>query len=201
MVQSGRILLAALAIWAGAFAVSSSAFAQAAAPAAPAAAELNESGEQLAPVEYRLGPADRVRVMVYAEPQLSGEFYISNNGKASLPLIGDIQAAGLTVHAFQDEIQDALKDGYLKDPSVSVEVLTYRPYYILGEVDKPGQYPYTADLTVINAVATAGGFTYRANKSRVYIKHINDQKERGYPLTSTAPVSPGDTIRIGERLF
>ena len=173
-----------------------------AAPAAsPTSEEVTAGPKDPQLVEYRLGSSDKVRVIVYGEESLSGEFFISGNGKASLPLIGDIQAAGLTVRAFQQEVQAALKDGYLKDPRVSVEVLTYRPYYIMGEVDKPGQYPYTSDLTVMNAVATAGGFTYRANKSRVYVKHIGDEKERVYPLTSTAPVSPGDTIRIGERLF
>ena len=206
MVQSGRLFLAVLAMVGLSLALVAwtPSRAQSPAPNATAASgpdAQDGDAEKLGPVEYHLGSSDRVRVIVYAEPSLSGEFYVSGNGKESLPLIGEIQAAGLTVKAFQDEIQNALKDGYLKDPRVSVEVLTYRPFYIMGEVDKPGQYPFTSDLTVMNAVATAGGFTYRANKGRVYIKHMGDQKERGYPLTSTAPVSPGDTIRIGERLF
>ena len=112
-----------------------------------------------------------------------------------------MQAAGLTIRAFQDEVQAAFRDGYLKDPKVSAEVLDYRPFYILGEISKPGEYPYTNGLTVLNAVATAGGFTYRANKGRVYIKRNNDAQEHNLPLTSTTAVAPGDTIRIGERLF
>lgn len=202
MVRSGLFLSALVAI------LTVGMMAAAAVPSQAEPGRIAEAGaapssdvEQLPAVEYRLGPADKVRVIVYAEQSLSGEFDVSGNGKVSLPLIGDVQAAGLTVKAFQQEIQNALKEGYLKDPRVSVEVLNYRPYYIMGEIDKPGQYPYVNDLTVINAIATAGGFTYRANKGRVYIKHIGDPKEHGYPLTSTAPVSPGDTIRIGERLF
>ena len=166
------------------------------AAAAPVAAP-----DQPPAVEYRLGSQDKVRVIVYGEENLSGEFFIGGNGKASLPLIGEVQAAGLTVRAFQDEVQNSLKDGYLKDPKVSVEVLTFRPFFIMGEVSKPGQYPYTSDLTVQNAVATAGGFTYRANKGKVYIKRLGDGEEHSYPLTSTTPVAPGDTIRIGERIF
>lgn len=152
-------------------------------------------------LEYRLGAADKVRVIVYGEEDLSGEFFVSGAGKVSLPLIGEVQAAGLSVRAFQDEVQNALKDGYLKDPKVSVEVLTFRPYYIMGEVMKPGQYPYTDELTVQNAVATAGGFTYRANKGKVFIKRLGQNEEHSYPLTSSTTVAPGDTIRIGERLF
>ncbi len=89
-----------------------------------------------------------------------------------MPLVGEVQAAGLTVRQFQSEVQTALKQGYLKDPSVSAEVLNFRPYYILGEIGSPGKYPFTDGLTVINAVAAAGGFTYRAKKDKVFIKHI-----------------------------
>ena len=93
------------------------------------------------------------------------------------------------------------KEGYVKDPRVSVEVMTYRPFYILGEVQKPGEYPYSNGLTVLNAVATAGGFTYRANTKKVFIKRAESSTEEKYPLNSQTPVAPGDTIRIGERLF
>jgi len=150
---------------------------------------------------YKLGPADKVRVIVYGEESLSGEFVVSGAGKVSLPLIGEVLAAGLTLRQFQDEVQNALRAGYLKDPRVSAEVLNFRPYYILGEVASPGKYAYTDGLTVINAVAAAGGFTYRAKTSRVFIKRSSDQKEREYQLTGTTPVMPGDTIRVPERLF
>ena len=151
--------------------------------------------------DYVLGSGDHLRVIVYGEDNLSGEFFIGGNGKVSLPLLGDVQAAGLTTQAFQDEIQQYLSDGYLKDPKVSAEVLNYRPFFILGEVSRPGQYPFTNGLTVLNAVATAGGFTYRANRGKVYIRHSTDDAEHAFPLLSTTLVAPGDTIRLGERLF
>lgn len=153
------------------------------------------------PADYVLGSADKVRVTVYGEPSLSGEFFISGSGVMSLPLIGEIKAGGMTLGQFQGAVQKALSDGYLKDPRVSAEVLTFRPFYILGEVEKPGTYPYTAGLTVLNAVATAGGFTYRADKKSVWIKHNGETTEQKSELTPSIVVAPGDTIRLGERFF
>ena len=109
-------------------------------------------------------------------------------------------AAGLTLAEFSAQLQTAL-GAYIRNPNVSAEVVNYRPFFILGEVQRPGTYPYSASLTVLNAVATAGGFTYRANQNRVFIRHANENVERSYPLTVATPVLPGDTVRIGERLF
>ena len=150
---------------------------------------------------YRLGPGDKVRVTTFGETSLSGEFFVGASGKISVPLVGELPAVGLTGREFQTSFEEALKDGYLKEPKVSVEVLSYRPFYILGEVTKPGTYPYTSDLSVLNAVATAGGFTYRANKKRVFIKRQDSDKEESFDLEPTTEVAPGDTIRIEERLF
>ncbi|MDB5447712.1 MAG: periplasmic protein involved in polysaccharide export [Phenylobacterium sp.] len=151
--------------------------------------------------DYRLGSSDKIRVITFGEEALTGEFFIGGSGKVSMPLIGEVQAAGMTIPEFQQEVETALKNGYLKEPHVSVEVLTYRPFYILGEVQKPGEYPYSNGLTVLNAVATANGFTYRANTKRVYIKRVDTGAEQEFPLTSSTPVAPGDTIRIAERFF
>lgn len=151
--------------------------------------------------EYRLGSGDKIRVITFGESALTGEFFVGGSGKVSLPLVGEIDAAGLSLREFQTRVETALSQGYLKDPRVSVEVLNYRPFYILGEVSSPGTYPYTNALTVVNAVATAGGFTYRANKKKVFIKRAAENRERAYRLTDTTAVSPGDTIRIAERLF
>lgn len=151
--------------------------------------------------EYHLGSGDKVRVTTFGEQALTGEFQVGGSGKISLPLVGEVEAAGLTAREFQDRVETALKNGYLRDPHVSVEVLNYRPFYILGEVKNPGTYPYTNGLTVKNAVATAGGFTYRANEHKVFIKRANAEKEQSYSLTDTTAVAPGDTIRIVERLF
>ena len=151
--------------------------------------------------DYRLGAGDKVRVTVFGEPSLTGEFQVSSAGKLSLPLVGDLQASDLTVAEFQRSVEVSLRNGYLLDPRVSAEVLTYRPFFILGEVGSPGTYPYAAGLTVLNAVATAGGFTYRANTGRVFIRRAGGSAEESFALTSRTRVAPGDTIRIGERLF
>lgn len=151
--------------------------------------------------EYHLGAGDKVRIIVFGEDSLTGEFFVSSGGKIAFPLIGDIDARGLTIPELQKAVAAKLADGYLKQPQVSAEVLNYRPFYILGEVMKPGEYPYTSGLTVLNAVATAEGFTYRADTRKVYIKRAAGLGESEQPLTTATPVEPGDTIRIGERFF
>jgi protein involved in polysaccharide export with SLBB domain len=168
---------------------------QAAATAGP------EVAAKAAPAFYRLGSGDKIRVIVYGEHDLTGEYFVSDAGAVSLPLIGVVTAAGRTLDQFKADVEDAYRKGYLKDPNVTVEVLNYRPFYILGEVNKPGEYPYTSALTVLRAVATAEGFTYRANTRTVFIKHASEQVEHKERLTSDAPVEPGDTIRITERFF
>lgn len=156
---------------------------------------------QTADFEYHLGAGDKIRIIVFGEDSLTGEFFVSSAGTVSFPLIGDISAAGLTIPQLQKVVETKLADGYLKQPRVSAEVLNYRPFYILGEVMKPGEYPYTSGLTVLNAVATAEGFTYRADTRKVFIKRATSLGEHVFPLTTATPVEPGDTIRIGERLF
>jgi polysaccharide export outer membrane protein len=154
----------------------------------------------LTTADYRLGPADQLRITVFNEPGLTGQFVIGSQGTIAYPLVGDVRAAGLTVPEFTTALRTAL-DQYVRSPSVSVEVANYRPFFILGEVTRPGTYPYSVDLTVLNAVATAGGFTYRANQSRVFIRRAGESQEHVYDLTVATPVMPGDTVRIGERLF
>lgn len=150
--------------------------------------------------EYRLGPGDQLRITVFNEAELTGQYIVGSQGTISYPLVGEVHAAGLTLAEFSAQLQTALA-AYIRAPNVSVEVANYRPFFILGEVQRPGTYPYSASLTVLNAVATAGGFTYRANQNRVFIRHANEQEERAYPLTIATPVLPGDTVRIAERLF
>lgn len=153
------------------------------------------------PSDYVLGSGDKLRLIVFGEDTLGGEFVVSGTGKVSLPLIGDVQAAGKTVRDFQDAVRAALANGYLRDPKVSAEVLNYRPFYILGEVNKPGDYPYISGLSVTNAIATAGGFTYRANTKKVFIRRAGETSESPHPLDSSLMIQPGDTVRIVERFF
>lgn len=175
----------------------------AAAPVAPATSKpVSEAGGARL-FEYTLGSGDQIRVMVFGEPDLSGEkFYVSGEGKVSLPLIGEVNAIGLTATQLQDKIAAAfLNGGYLKNPRVNVEILTFRPFYIMGEVGKPGEYPFSNGMTIERAVATASGYTYRADHKKVFIKHANDEKEVAVPLTSQVMIVPGDTIRVPERYF
>lgn len=153
------------------------------------------------PSDYVLGSGDKLRLIVFGEDSLGGEFVVSGTGKVSLPLIGDIQAAGKTVRDFQDAVRTALANGYLRDPKVSAEVLNYRPFYILGEVNKPGDYPYTSGLSVMNAIAKAGGFTYRANTKKVFIRRAGETQENVHVLDGELAIKPGDTVRVVERFF
>jgi protein involved in polysaccharide export with SLBB domain len=150
--------------------------------------------------EYRLGSGDELRITVFGEADLTGQFRVGSQGTIAYPLVGDVHAEGLTLGEFTNAIQQALLE-YVRTPNVSVQVTNFRPFYILGEVQRPGTYQYSTDMTVLNAVATAGGFTYRANRRRVFIRRANETEELSYPLTIATPVLPGDTVRIGERLF
>jgi polysaccharide export outer membrane protein len=150
---------------------------------------------------YELGPGDKVNIITFDEEQLTGTFSVGSNGAVSLPWIGDVPASGKTEAELRDDITARLKDGYILNPQVSVQVVTYRPFYILGEVNRPGEYPFVSGLTVRSAVATAEGFTYRANTKRVLIKHDGSSVEIKLPLTATTEVQAGDTIRIVERYF
>lgn len=151
--------------------------------------------------QYRLGPGDVLRITVYGETELTGEYPVGAGGAVAFPLVGDVTAADLTPQQFAEALAARLSQGFLVNPRVSAAVLTYRPFFILGEVQRPGSYPYQADLTVLGAVATAGGFTYRANRRRVFIKHAGESEEQALRLDDNTRVRPGDTIRIGERFF
>ncbi|MGP9813772.1 polysaccharide biosynthesis/export family protein [Rhodopseudomonas sp. NSM] len=150
---------------------------------------------------YLLGPNDRIRLKVYGEPDISGEYEVDSGGQISVPLAGHVRAAGLTTKQLERSITSALAKGIVRDPRVNVEVALYRPYYILGEVKKGGEYPYRLGLTVLDAVASAGGFTYRANENKVYLRRAGGTAEEVYPLDAPVAVFPGDNIRIPERFF
>jgi polysaccharide export outer membrane protein len=162
----------------------------------PAAASSSESTDQ----SYQLGPGDKVRLNVFGEADLSGDFDIDGSGYIRLPLIGQIKASGLTIRGFEEKFVEALKDGYVKDPRVSIEVINYRPFYIIGEVNKPGQYSYVDGMNALNAVALAGGYTPKADKSEVYIQR-NGKEEAEFPSNERTNIRPGDVVRIPERFF
>ncbi len=149
---------------------------------------------------YRLGTGDKIRVIVYGEEDLSGEFQVDGSGTVRLPLIGQVNAAGRTVRDFEGDVAAKLADGYLRSPRVSVEVTNYRPFFILGEVNKPGEYPYVNGMNVVTAVALAGGYTYRADESDVYVRR-NGQPEKEVPADERTQILPGDIVRVTERFF
>ena len=149
---------------------------------------------------YRLASGDQVRVTVFRHDDLSGEFQLDGLGNFSMPLVGQINADGLTVREAENAIRERLMAGYLVDPQVSVEVLNYRPFYILGEVKTPGSYPYVNGMTVLNAVALAGGYTYRASEGRITVTRggSGGRQIRAEPTTT---ILPGDIVTVPERFF
>jgi polysaccharide export outer membrane protein len=151
--------------------------------------------------DYRLGAGDKVKVTVYNEQTLSGEYSVNADGALSLPLIGEIPAVGKKVSDIAVQYQGMLSQGYLRDPKVSMEIVTYRPFFILGEVKLPGQYPYASGMTALNAIAVAQGFTPRAEKGVVYIRSAGTEAAVPYRLSPDLRVWPGDTIRVGEKYF
>jgi polysaccharide export outer membrane protein len=152
--------------------------------------------------EYRLGPGDEVRVMVFDQPQLSDLYLVSDSGEIALPLIEPIQAAGATTHTVARRIAEELAAAQVVvSPSVSVEVRQYRPFFILGEVAEPGRYPYESDMTVLTAVAIAGGFTDRGRHDLFEITRARDGTNvRGRAEPETR-IRPGDVIRVLQRYY
>ena len=153
--------------------------------------------------EYTLAPGDKVRVIVFGEETLTGEYVITSGGNLSFPLVGNMKVTDKTVEQVQVALAAALADGYVNNPRVNIQVISFRPFYILGEVNRPGEYPVSTGLTLQQAVASAGGYTYRANLKRAYLKRANDTTEQLLNVKTSGPViiRAGDTIRIGERHF
>lgn len=162
--------------------------------------------QEIAPVStsiagYKLGAGDELKITVFGEPDLSGAYVVDGQGAISMSLIGQVEVANLSLTEASRFLETKYKDGWLKDPKVTAELVKGRPYYILGEVNRPGEFPYVSGLTVMNAIASAGDFTYRADRARILIKSANSPNEREVVLTPTTTVQPGDTIRIRERFF
>jgi protein involved in polysaccharide export with SLBB domain len=155
----------------------------------------------VAATAYRLGPGDKVRIETFGETALTGEFALDGEGKIAFPLLGTIKASERSADELGTEIQTRLAAQALRDPKVTVQVIGFRPVYVLGEVARPGEFPFASDLSVFALVAKAGGFTYRANRKRVYIRHAAAPDEVAYKLDAATPVRPGDTVRIGDRVF
>lgn len=149
---------------------------------------------------YLLEPGNRIRLIVFGETGLSGDFTIDPIGNISLPLIGNVAASGVTAKVLSKRIEDHLKkDAYLQDPKAAVEVQTFRPFYVLGEVRQPGEFPYTTGLTVLSAVARAGGYDYRAWEGDVVVVRTIDGEQKEYRANERTPILPGDIVRVLQR--
>lgn len=154
------------------------------------------------PGAYRLGPGDAVRLITFGEDTLTGEFQVSDSGTIALPLLGSVPAAGLSPDALAAKVADSLqRANLLRSPSVSAEIIKYRPIFVLGEVSKPGQYPYQPGMTVVTAVAVAGGFTYRAVNDYASVVRTLDGVAIEGKATRQSFVQPGDVITVFERRF
>ena len=150
---------------------------------------------------YTLDAGDKLRIVVFGQAGITGEYLVDANGQVTLPLVGTVPARGYGTRALAQMIGERLKQGYVREPHVTVSIASYRPFFILGEVTTPGQYPYVPNMTAENAVAIAGGFSPRAKKGTVELtrnmggQQIHQQVPLGYPLR------PGDTVVVGERWF
>lgn len=151
--------------------------------------------------DYRLGPGDKLKITVFGNQDVSGEAVIDPQGKVAVPLLGQVQAGGQTVADVQKTITDALNKDYIVDPKVTIEVLNYRPFFILGEVNKPGSYFYIAGLNLRQAVAIGGGYTRRARTSEALIHRIGGNGEETITANPETLILPGDTVDVPRRLF
>ena len=171
------------------------------APAPIAAAYAAAPGPVGYDAAYRLDAGDRLRVVVYGQEGLTNTYAIDAGGSITMPLIGSVRARGRTPAGLAADITARLRNGFIREPSVAVEVEAYRPFFILGEVAAPGQYPYVPNMTVESAVAIAGGFSPRAQRDRVTITHTDPAGAMRVVVPLGTPLSPGDTVLVGERWF
>jgi len=173
--------------------------------ASPAPMPVGYAAPMGAPVRhdasYHLDAGDKLRVVVYGQEGLTNSYAIDAGGSITMPLIGGVPARGRTPAGLAGEIAARLRNGYIREPSVAVEVESYRPFFILGEVTAPGQYPYVPNMTVESAVAIAGGFSPRAKRDVVTVTHTEAGGSMRAVVPLGTPLSPGDTVFVGERWF
>ncbi len=151
--------------------------------------------------EYRLGPGDRVSIKVFGQADVSGEFEVDGQGQVAMPLVGQVQAANRTIPQLREQVVKALNDKFV-DPKVSIEVSNYRPFYVLGQVNNSGSYPYRSGLNMRMAVALAGGYTRRASEEPLLVIRRDDTGQPArYWAGQDTPVMPGDTIEVRRRIF
>lgn len=189
----------------GAITALRSAFASSRMPSAPVVVGSPVAYVEPAPARYdavyHLDAGDKLRVVVYGQEGLTNTYAIDAGGSITMPLIGSVPARGRTTAGLAQEIAVKLRNGFIREPSVAVEIESYRPFFILGEVAAPGQYPYVPNMTVESAVAIAGGFSPRARRDRVTVTHTDQSGTGRFVVPPGTSISPGDTVLVGERWF
>ena len=150
---------------------------------------------------YILGPSDKVHLRDYDDANLTGDYEVNSAGFISLPLVGQVRAAGLTTSQLEKTIAARMKGSVAQNPNINIEIASYAPFYIYGEVKKAGVYSFQPGLTVADAIATAGGLTYRADESTIYLQHAGGQTQEVVRLDVPKRIFPGDNIRVSERMF
>lgn len=151
------------------------------------------------PVKIQVG--EKVRISVFGEPTISGDYDVDPAGNLTVPLAGQVHAEGLTRQALEGVLTTRLRGQFLRDPKVTCDIVSYRPLYVIGEVERPGEIPFRAGANVVTVLALAGGPSYRASKQRVSIKRASELEFKDYPMTSAVQIYPGDVIRVPERYF
>ena len=184
-----------------AFASASPGYGYAAPGAAPVVYAAAPGGPAGYDNSYHLGPGDKLRVVVYGQEGLTNSYAVGASGAITMPLIGSVQARGLTPAQLASRVSDRLRNGYIREPYVAAEIEAYRPFFILGEVAAPGQYPYVPNMTAESAVAIAGGFSPRAKRDSVTLTHTSSAGTMRAVVPPATPINPGDTIVVGERWF
>ena len=159
------------------------------------------SADDTGPAEYRIAAGDTLSIAVFGHEDLSGDCEVDSAGRCSLPLIKFVEAEGMTASELEARIENRLKPDYLRDPQVRVEVIAYRPIFVLGEVRNPGSYPFSVGMTVVNAVALAGGYTYRAKRDKITVVRSGRDEDSKERIQEQDKIYPGDVIEIPERFF
>lgn len=149
----------------------------------------------------RFQGGEKIKITVYNEPSLTGDYDVDPNGMVSLPLAGTVKAVGLTQAQLEKELAQKFRSEYLRNPKVTVTILQFRPIYIVGEVERQGEYPFKPGLNVLTAMAAAGGGTYRSSRSHVLIQHFGESGMKEYPQQASTMILPGDLIKVPERYF
>jgi polysaccharide export outer membrane protein len=170
-------------------------------PLAPTAVAYAAAPMPVYDAAYRLDAGDRLRVVVYGQEGLTNTYAIDAGGAITMPLIGAVAARGRTPAGLAAEIAAKLRNGYIREPSVAVEIESYRPFFILGEVAAPGQYTYVPNMSVESALAIAGGFSPRARRDSVTLTHTDNSGSMRVVVPLGTALSPGDTVLVGERWF